>query len=50
MNANDNFYQYYKIKDGGEEETLRFSAAVQVGDSTNISCTKILYRIYYITL
>ena len=31
MNPNDNFYQYYEIVDGNEEEPPRFSDAVQIG-------------------
>lgn len=31
MNPNDNFYQYYEIEGGNEEEPPRFSDAVQVG-------------------
>ena len=33
MNPNDNFYQYYEIVDGNEEEPPRFSDAVQIGAS-----------------
>lgn len=31
MNPNDNFYQYYEIVDGNEEDPPRFSDAVQIG-------------------
>lgn len=31
MNSNDNFYQYYEIENGNEEEHPYFSDALQVG-------------------
>ena len=31
MNPNDNFYQYFEIEDGNEEEAPKYSDAIQVG-------------------
>ena len=45
MNPNDNFFQYFEIEGGIDEESPRFSDAVQVGAPVPCSIIQILYGI-----